>query len=1027
MPKTEFTKINIQTPVSVLVHGANLLGYMISKALLEQGSKVIIIDEYTAVSKKYISELKKIGDADFIQYSGAEAFFNVINRVDYLFYFQSELLNQTENFTSKEFLDESNLLNACLKTTVQFNTKFSLVTTIEHNKKLALAGTNQRYSAPTPYSNTEMQKYAETLTAEYHDKSKANVRIIRLGEILGEGFALEYNKQLSEIFNEAVKSTTLSIRGDGLDTHYLIHATDAIFGILKLTFSEKTKGEVISLSNKNEYTTLSIAYKILESNATATEIKFIPEVDKKQIIQIQYIPAKNASEFGWAQDIPIEQSIIETIDSIYRKYNRSWVNKPNNQDQLEKKIAEIKSASNSSGKKQSQTSSISQHSRHTQTVKTPLGKFLSTLATPFVAIGRFFKKIFSFFNKSNLKVIAISTSVLLLLYIFILGPIISIFASGIFAYNEVKSAISDLSQFNFSSATNRLERIVNYSNHASQSIQNIKWIFSATNQNDFYDNLYQLSYSAKYAAEGAYGTIKSLEPLGKYLQNFEPAINLESSTPTNTREYREELTALANNREQITKSTNDIIIATQLLESIDSTAFPEFMQSYVTEIKSYGREVEKLVDPAQKFVIFLPDMLGLNERKTYLIVLQNPSELRSTGGWISSYALLGLEGGQVRQLAVDDVYNLDGDMLTAGKIEPAPKSMQDSLGIKYWNFSLSNWNPNFEQTQVDMENFLLLSGKAADIDGIITLDVTLIQKLLKAWDGLEVAGEVEKVTADNMYDKIFQMHTDFIPGQSQKSDFLKNLANAVINKIISSEYDDFLTVANVILDSLDSKNIIVYLDNQNANKYFSNKGWSGIIDDRYSSAPVAVDWNWGANKSNLYLKRNVDLFAEIVSDKEIRYTYNLTVQNNSENSSYPQGDYKNLFRLYLPDNAQITSVKGFLDENYRTDRENGMQLISGWFNVPIKTTKTVTLTYTVLRSDSDLASFPLVISGINAQLDLNMYKQPGNMNETVNISVTYPELWNIMKYDGFNRSGNKLELQKEFNTDMEYLVTWELR
>ncbi len=132
-----FTKISVQTPVSVLIHGANQLGFLLAKTISSQGSRVIVIDHFDKESKKFISELKKLGSVDFIDFDGIEPFFQKIARVDYLYYLQySSLLANTE-FSSREFLEESNYLNLAIKSSLKFNAKFSIITTILLNKQLA--------------------------------------------------------------------------------------------------------------------------------------------------------------------------------------------------------------------------------------------------------------------------------------------------------------------------------------------------------------------------------------------------------------------------------------------------------------------------------------------------------------------------------------------------------------------------------------------------------------------------------------------------------------------------------------------------------------------------------------------------------------------------------------------------------------------------------------------------------------------------------------------------------------------------
>jgi nucleoside-diphosphate-sugar epimerase len=297
MSNTDLTKIKGQIPVSIIVHGGDYTGYLLSKTLLEQGSQVVIIDRYTSQSKQYFAELRKTGKVSFIDFKGIKSFYEKIARIDYLFYLLGEKLEKDTNIDSKDFLQESGYLGLSLESAQKFKAKISLVTSLRLNRELSNRINNEKTGKSTPYSPLELQRYAENYTAEFVDKSKGNVRILRLGTVIGKGITKVTDKTLDRLFLDATQKPQIEIRGEGLEIHNLIHETDAIYGILKLTFDDSTKGEVISLCNKNDYTTLSISYKLLELDVEAKAIKFTESEDEKYILQDLYIPAPNASQF----------------------------------------------------------------------------------------------------------------------------------------------------------------------------------------------------------------------------------------------------------------------------------------------------------------------------------------------------------------------------------------------------------------------------------------------------------------------------------------------------------------------------------------------------------------------------------------------------------------------------------------------------------------------------------------------------------------------------------------------------------
>lgn len=1007
MEKT-VSKVKSSKTLSVLVHGANQIGYAIAQTLLDQGGKVIIIDEYTAKTKKYITDLKKHGEADFIDFKGIEDLYESINRIDYTFYILNTFLEEKEEFTSKDFLEESNHLNNSLKASERFGAKVSLITTIQLNKSLAKQTIQTDVSKPSPYSPTELQKYCETLTAEYRDKSKLNTRILRLGTLLGKSVNTINDATINRLISEAAKKSFLTIIGEGLEQHFIINISDAVYGILKLTFTDKAEGEVISLTNDHDYTTLSIAYKLLELDTDAQEIKFEEDADATNILGSQYIPAVNAAEFGWKQKVPVEQTMIETLSTYDPNLSQRFesASKKLSSDIIKKKVSQSKSS------------------------KTTLGKVIDGITNPFKNLQRKIKDNKADFKNKLTPINIIKWSVggilsILALY-FLIIPLISISIGSYLSYKGIKDAYQDIVESKPIEASEKIEQVNQYTKKLSASIEHLSWIFEISNNSELYDNIIQLSYGAQYASNGAKDLLVASEPLITYINDFEPALDFENGTPSTTREYRSELLQLRENAGLIEKSSYDLIIASNMIDSVDPSVFPTSMQEKIVELKSLNSELSEYISPLQNTIKIMPDVLGVDERQRYIILLQNPGELRSTGGWISSYAILGIEGGQIRELVVDDIYNADGQLKVQDITITPPTSLKNALEISNWSFSLVNWDPDLPTVASATEEFIQKLGKGTDIDGVITVDTDVIKTLLEKWDGLEVPGESEIITADNLDEKIFEIHGEFVPGSPVKATFLANLANETLKKTLSSSPDEYKNISSSIFQSLDEKSIMIYFSDAITNKYFSNQRWSGEIDSTYAEVPFNIDWNWGANKANLFLEQSTSLKIDVVDTSKVNYSYALIVKNTSTSKQYPQGDYINYMRLYLPESSILESIDGFIDDEYQIYNEHGYKIVGGFFNTAASTTKKFEIAYTIESNTEDEYN-PIISTNNGYTLDLTIFKQPGSVDSNYDLEITYPTAWAALKHDELNRSINTLETQFDHISDKDFNIVWELK
>jgi nucleoside-diphosphate-sugar epimerase len=996
MSNLRLNKIKPQTPIAIIIHGGNRVGYLTAKTLIEQGCYVVIIDKFNSETRKYLSELKKSDLFDFFDFKGFNSLFKNVKRFDYLFYFLNEKLNKKE-FDSKEFLNETKILEETLTNTRKNNGKFSLITSLALNRELANRVNNERLSTPSPYSAMELQKYCETLAAEFKDKSNINLRILRLGTVIGRGIERVNNETLDGLLTDTVQKSQITIKGEGLDLHSLIHEADATYGILKLSFSDNTRGEVISLANKNNYTTLSLAYKLLELNTEAQTIRFVENPEEQFLIQDLYVPAPHASNYGWDQQVSLEEALIEQIQKYYEATNKTW-----DLDKTPQKIKQKKTVKEG---------------------KTKLGELLSSLLTP--VKGIFVKRKEKKIEGGKIIKRSLITIFLIALTYFVIYAIVGTVIGLLLINSSVKNISTSILEIDRTQSSQEIESLEKNISRVGQSVDQMYWIFQILGKNELYDNTTQLVLGAQYTAQGAKQLVDAVYPLTQYMQDFEPAIDFQTSTPTTTREYRTYLEEIEKNSYKLEEADYRISLASEIITNLNTTVFPKALQDKIIEFKEIIAQIEEGTESFKAVNSFLPDLLGVNERKRYLILFQNEGEIRSTGGWLTSYGIVGVEGGQIRELFVDDIYNADGTLKIQNKRSTPPRSMSNALEITNWPFSLVNWYPDLADTLTEAEPFISELGKGSSLEGLITIDVSFVKELLERWGGIEVPGETELITSENLDSKIFQMHEEFVPGSTQKTTFLANLANEIVKKLLSMNIADLMGMADIFEKTLDEKHLQATFKNKDAYNFFSSRNWANSMSNKYNDAPIAIDWNWGGNKANLYLDKNYSLTINIKDEDTIDFIYSINVENTSTENVYPEGDYINYQRIYIPPQAKILRINGIENNEYSVYRESGFKVIGGWFNTPINSINTLDISYRIEREDGD-SNFPIVIQEQNAFFDINLFKQPGEKKFAYKLDISYPSTWNLESSQGLNSISNQLSGRFELNEDLEFPVIWRI-
>ena len=118
----------------------------------------------------------------------------------------------------------------------------------------------------------------------------------------------------------------------------------------------------------------------------------------------------------------------------------------------------------------------------------------------------------------------------------------------------------------------------------------------------------------------------------------------------------------------------------------------------------------------------LPEILN----KDYVVLLQNNTELRATGGFMGSYARLRFRNGTLQNTKFEDIYEPDGQLYGYVK-PPAPLDLAFDHGS--WKLRDSNWDPDFRVSAPQIAWFFGQGGEV--VDGLVALNLTTVLKVLE--------------------------------------------------------------------------------------------------------------------------------------------------------------------------------------------------------------------------------------------------------------------------------------------------------
>lgn len=475
-----------------------------------------------------------------------------------------------------------------------------------------------------------------------------------------------------------------------------------------------------------------------------------------------------------------------------------------------------------------------------------------------------------------------------------------------------------------------------------------------------------------------------------------------------------------------------------------------FMSAQTQSLREANAQSVQIAGIGSAIVHLIADFTGTAENRTYLMLLQNNMELRPGGGFIGSIGLVEFEKGRLKNISVDDVYNLDGQLQE--KIEP-PKELKDKLGVDRFYLRDSNWTPDFQlNSQTARDFYKKETGKT--VDGVIALDLTLMQKLLNIIGPVKLADYDEEITGENLFEKgEFHSEIGFFPGSTQKKDFFSALTKNVIEELVkdlSSPSDSAspLAILGTFHEGISQKHLMFSFDDPQLTSYLTVNGLNNTLtptgfdpgdDSRETRDFLAIsEANIGANKVNRYIGRSIDFEMTIGRDADLLGTLNITYTNNSQAETWPGGKYANFIRLYLPAG---TSLEDFVldpplppqapptpapvrrtrvieeppleEGDVKVTAQGNLTVFSVFVEIPVKSTKTVTFKYRV-HKNIKLETAPTY--------HLYVQKQPGTEKDPFTLTFNLPNYLTVKSINGKEAEGQNIKITSDLATDRQFEI-----
>ncbi len=308
----------MKTKKTILVTGgAGFIGSHLCEKLINQGNRVICLDNFFTGSKKNIKHFLKNKDFELIRGDVTRPI-RIKEKIDEIYnlacpaspiHYQEDPVETVRT----NVLGAINVLELARKTKArifQASTSEIYGDPLEHPQKETYWGNVNCLSPRACYD--EGKRCAETLFMDYYREYGVDIRIMRIHNTYGPKMALDDGRVVSNFIVQALENKPLTVYGRGQQTRSFMYIDDLVEAMVKLMNKRNFIGPV-NIGNPQEMKVIDLAKKIINLTNSRSQIVYnsLPQDD----------PQRRRPDIGlakkvlnWQPQIDLDSGLNQTIE-----------------------------------------------------------------------------------------------------------------------------------------------------------------------------------------------------------------------------------------------------------------------------------------------------------------------------------------------------------------------------------------------------------------------------------------------------------------------------------------------------------------------------------------------------------------------------------------------------------------------------------------------------------------------------------------------------------------------------------------
>ena len=294
--------------------GAGFIGSHLCKRLLNDGNKVICLDNFFTGVKSNVEKLLANPNFELVEHDITQPFDADVTQI-------------------------YNLACPASPPHYQFNPIKTLKTSVlgmmnvlelahKYNAKVLQASTSEIYGDPQIHPQVESywgnvnpigirscydegKRCAETMMMDYHRQYGVKIKIVRIFNTYGPLMLPNDGRVVSNFIIQGLKNQDITIYGEGTQTRSFCYVDDLIEGFIRMMASDLTGP--VNLGNPSERTILDLAKLIIKMTDSNSKLIFKPLPSDDPIKRRPDITLAK-KELDWEPTVDIEIGLSKTIE-----------------------------------------------------------------------------------------------------------------------------------------------------------------------------------------------------------------------------------------------------------------------------------------------------------------------------------------------------------------------------------------------------------------------------------------------------------------------------------------------------------------------------------------------------------------------------------------------------------------------------------------------------------------------------------------------------------------------------------------